>query len=210
MIVERLVVGPLQTNCYIAACEKTLDAAVIDPGFDGQGIVAQAHKMGVRIVAILDTHAHGDHVMDNDLVRDETGAKVMVHEDDAPALAGAGEHLSALLERAVALKPADRLLKDGSIVDVGELRLETLHTPGHSPGSCCFLCEDVLFSGDTLFAGSAGRTDFPGGSRASLIASIAQKLMPLADDTRVLPGHGPETAIGVERASNPFTRGRLV
>ena len=205
-----LVVGPLQTNCYIVACEKTLRAAVIDPGFDGQIIVAQFNAMGLRVVAILDTHAHGDHVMDNDLVRAETGAKVMVHEDDAQALAGAGEHLPALLGRTVAVKSADRLLSDGSIVEIGGLQLETLHTPGHTPGSCCFLCEGVLFSGDTLFAGSVGRTDLPGGSRASLITSIAKRLMPLPDNTRVLPGHGPETTIGVERAHNPFTRGRLI
>jgi len=148
--------------------------------------------------------------MDNDLVRAETGAKVMVHEDDAQALAGAGEHLPALLGRTVAVKSADRLLSDGSIVEIGGLQLETLHTPGHTPGSCCFLCEGVLFSGDTLFAGSVGRTDLPGGSRASLITSIAKRLMPLPDNTRVLPGHGPETTIGVERAHNPFTRGRLI
>ena len=207
---RRLVVGPLQTNCYIVACEKTLEAAVIDPGFDGRGIVVQANTMGLAIVAIVNTHGHGDHVMDNDWVRDKTGAKVMIHKDDAPLLAGAPEHLPALLGRQVAMKPADCLLEDGSVIEIGDLDLKTIHTPGHSPGSCCFSCERTLFSGDTLFAGSAGRTDLPGGSRRALITSLVARLMPLADDTRVLPGHGPETTIGIERVRNPFTRMTVV
>lgn len=205
MIVQTLVVGPLETNCYIVACEKTLSAVVIDPGFEGQDIVAQIDRMGLHVVAIVNTHGHGDHVMANDQVRDRTSAKVMIHRDDAGMLETAAKDFAARTGLHSAVNPVDLVLDDGSAVEAGGLKLVTIHTPGHSPGSCCISCESTLFSGDTLFAGSVGRTDLPGGSRRDLVRSLS-KLMTLPDDTRVLPGHGPETTIGEERLHNPFTR----
>jgi glyoxylase-like metal-dependent hydrolase (beta-lactamase superfamily II) len=205
MITRQMAVGPLQTNCYIAACEKTSSAVVIDPGFDAEGIARQIDDMGLRVVAIVNTHGHADHVMANDRLRAITQARVMIHRDDAAMLLDAGRAFSSWTGIEATVGPADVLLEDDSVIEAGELRFVTIHTPGHTPGSCCLACEDTLFSGDTLFAGSVGRVDLPGGKGSDLRRSL-QALMKLPDDTTVLPGHGPETTIGRERRENPFVR----
>ncbi len=205
MIIRTLVVGPLKTNCYIAACERSLSAVVIDPGFDAEDIVAQIDNMGLRVVAIVNTHGHADHVMANDRLRARTGARVMIHRDDAAMLADAGRNFAAWTGLEATVGAADVLLEDDSVIEAGDLRFVTIHTPGHSPGSCCFSCESTLFSGDTLFAGSVGRVDLTGGLGRDLMRSL-ETLMTLPDDTRVLPGHGPETTIGREKRENPFAR----
>lgn len=197
-------VGALGTNCYILYCEKTLQAAVIDPGGDAAEILAEIGRRGLTVTCIINTHGHADHIGANDEIKERTGAPILIHEADAAMLTSAQKNLSVYIGQPVAGAAADRLLADGDTVEVGEIKLRVLHTPGHTPGGICLSGEGIVFSGDTLFAQSVGRTDFPGGSHAQLVSSINEKLMGLDDDAKVLPGHGPATTIGEERAMNPF------
>jgi len=199
-----LEVGHLGTNCYIIFCSRTKEAAVIDPGGNSEEIIACLNREKLKVVAIINTHGHADHIAANGKIQQTTGAPVMIHQEDAKMLTSAHSNLSMFIGASVAFAPADRLLKDGDVVKVGDIELSIIHTPGHTPGGICLRANTVLFSGDTLFAQSVGRTDFPGGSTSTLIRSIQEKLMILPDETKVLPGHGPETTIGWERVHNPF------
>lgn len=197
MIVKCLVVGTLETNCYLVSCEATNRALVIDPGGDVNSILEEVRRTRLDIVKIINTHGHLDHSLGNGELIAATGAKLLIHRLDVPLLAKG----TSLFGQEMPPGPEpDVLLQEGDMVEVEQVRLSVLHTPGHSPGSICLLGEGVVFSGDTLFCGGMGRTDFPGGSYQALLRSIKEKLLGLPRDTLVYPGHGPCTTIGRERA----------
>jgi glyoxylase-like metal-dependent hydrolase (beta-lactamase superfamily II) len=200
--------GAVDTNCYIIACPDTRRAAVIDPGAfspeEVQNILGLLERDGLKARCIINTHGHIDHIAGNRAVKQATGAPILVHADDAGRLGDGQLNGSFLFGMDIQSPPADRLIRDGEDVELGRLKLRVLHTPGHTPGGVCLLVDGVLFSGDTLFAGSVGRTDLPGGSEKAIISSIRDKLMVLPEDTSVRPGHGPRTTIGRESKNNPF------
>lgn len=203
-IVRVIFVGPLQSNCYIFGEVDSGSGIVIDPGGDPELILSEIEQTGLGICAIVNTHAHFDHAGGNRLVRQETGAPILVHREDGPSLANLAAQAMFFSLKSENSPPPDRLLEDGDIIKMGNIPLKVLHTPGHTPGGISISGPGVVFSGDVLFAGSVGRTDLPGGSFEKMMSSIRDKLLVLPDDTRVLPGHGPETTIGRERLSNPF------
>jgi hydroxyacylglutathione hydrolase len=204
MVLIRLIVGPLQVNCFILADEKTKEAVVIDPGDDAQDILKVITDKGLRVRYIVNTHAHFDHVGANKAVKDATGAELLLHEADAPVLMTVSSQSRSFGMGSVSSPPPDRLLKHGDSIVAGEVSLKVLHTPGHTPGGISLLEEGMVFTGDALFAGSIGRTDFPGGDLMTLIRSIKTNLMTLPDDTKVFSGHGPASTIGDEKRENPF------
>ncbi|SKC70110.1 MBL fold metallo-hydrolase [Maledivibacter halophilus] len=206
MYIERVVTGIYAANCYLLGCEKTNEAAVIDPGGDADDILKKINKNVLDVKYIILTHGHGDHIGAVREIKEKTGAKILIHSKDEALLKDAEKNLSSLMSGPDVSLTADRLLNDGDIVDVGELELKIIHTPGHTPGGISIKVEDVLITGDTLFAGSIGRTDFEGGSFEKIIKSIKNKLLIYDDSTKVLPGHGPASTIGNERAKNPFLR----
>lgn len=199
-----LSVGPLEANCYLVYDERTKEAAVIDPGAEGKRILREIDKHDLKVKYIINTHGHADHIGANLEVKNSTGASLMVHEDDAAMLTDAHKNFSALMGIGINKPAPDVLLHEGDVIEVGTIKLNVAHTPGHTKGGICLINEEVCFSGDTLFTGSIGRTDFPGGSYSEIIESIRTKLMPLDDKLIVYPGHGPATTIGQERRSNPF------
>lgn len=202
-----LVVGSLGVNCYILHEEGHDEAVVIDPGGSEEAVWRHISAEGLTLKAILNTHAHADHIGAVDFLREKTGAKFYLHEADAPMLLDARKNLSAFMGMPIVTKPADVLLKGGEILDICHMKFTVLHTPGHSPGGVCYLMEDRVFSGDTLFAESVGRTDFPGSSAKDLMMSVCEKLLVLPDEIKVYCGHGPETTIGHERKYNPYING---
>lgn len=202
MLLKRLPTGILQSNCYIIG-EKT-KGAVIDPGVSASEIIRAADDMGLEIIYIILTHTHFDHIKFMDDLRDRAGAKVLAHEADAPALSDSWLNGSVLFGQSETFREADKLLKDGDIIDVDGISLEVIHTPGHTPGSICIKANNWLFTGDTLFRMSIGRTDLGNGSHEDIMRSITQVLMKLDDDTVVYPGHGTSSTIGFERKHNPF------
>jgi hydroxyacylglutathione hydrolase len=204
MILVRLTVGPLQVNCFILADEKTKEAVVIDPGDDAQDILKVIKDKGLIVRYIVNTHAHFDHVGANKAVKEATGAELLLHEADAPVLATVAGQSRSFGMNPVSSPPPDRLLKHGDKIVAGEVSLKVLHTPGHTPGGISLLEQGLVFTGDSLFAGSIGRTDFPGGDLKILLRSIKTNLMMLPDDTKVFSGHGPASTIGDERRENPF------
>ena len=208
MIIKKLVVGPFASNCYIIGSESNKEGAIIDPGADAEEILKNVRDLGLKTKFIVLTHGHIDHIGALKEVKDATGAEVAIHTDDAKSLHEQGQSLSVLFGLSYSPPPPpDRLLKGGDSIDIGDLHLLVLHTPGHSPGGICLLGEEVVFSGDTLFNYGIGRTDLPGGSYSQLMNSIHTKLMILPDNAIVYPGHGPDTTIGTERRGNPFLRG---
>ena len=205
MIVEQLPVGAMQTNCYVAGCERTKTGVVIDPGDEADRIMAAVAKHGLTIQSVLLTHAHFDHIFACAGVVAATKAPLAMHKQDLPLLkAGGGAALWGL--PTPAYKEPERWLNEGDKITFGDYAFEVFFTPGHTPGHVCFYepAAGVVFDGDVLFAGGIGRTDFPGGSYEALLDSISHKLMVLPDETIVYSGHGPATTIGRERASNPF------
>jgi len=212
MDVQPLNVGPLQACCYLVAPEEGAVAAVIDPGGDAELILSQLRRRAWTPSHILLTHGHIDHVEATAAVkRAFPDAQLCIHEADAAMVTDPNACLASLIGLSFEPCEPDRLLADGDSVVVGSQALEVIHTPGHTPGGICFLARqdrapDLVFSGDTLFAGGVGRTDFPGGSFQQLLESIRQRLFALDDDTVVYPGHGEPTTIGEERRTNPFVR----
>lgn len=206
MIIRQLAVGPIQANCYILGCETTQAAAVIDPGDDPERILAEVQRAGLTIACIINTHGHFDHVGGNRQLKSTTGAELMIHPLDAPMLGQLDQMAGAFGLRAENSPAPDRLVEDGDTIAVGKLELNVLHTPGHTPGGISLHVDSCVFVGDTLFQGSIGRTDFPGGDFDTLIASIRTRLFALDDETTVYTGHGPETTIGREKQYNPFAR----
>ncbi len=204
MILESLPTGPLQVNCYLIGCEVTRKAAVIDPGGDAEQILALLAKHQLELQMVINTHGHFDHVGGNKVLLDATDAELLLHEADSPLLSRAAEHASAFGLSAELSPPAQRLLQGGERLQLGELLIDVIHTPGHTPGGICLRIADQLFVGDTLFAGSIGRTDLPGGNHQQLIDSIHNQLLDLPENLVVHPGHGPATSIGREKLNNPF------
>ena len=204
MIIEALPVGPLQVNCYIVGCEKTREALVVDPGDEGERILAAFDHAGLQTKLVVNTHGHFDHIGANAYLVEKTGAELLIHEKDVPLLAQSERH-AELFGLSVVPSPAPtRTLVGGEELSVGELRIQIIHTPGHSPGGICLLVDGHLFAGDTLFAGSIGRTDLAGGNHEQLLAAIREQLLVLPEATVVHPGHGPDTSIGREKRNNPF------
>jgi glyoxylase-like metal-dependent hydrolase (beta-lactamase superfamily II) len=204
MIVESVVVGPLMVNCYVLGCETSREGVVVDPGDDADRILEAISRLGLKVVAVINTHGHFDHTGGNRRILTETGAGLFIHELDAPMLARAVDTAAMFGLTAENSPPPSGFLREGDFIDFGEYRLRVLHTPGHTLGGCSLYWEGMVFTGDTLFADSVGRTDFPGGSSVALGKSIREKLMTLPDDTIVYPGHGPSTTIGRERKHNPY------
>ncbi len=204
LILETLVLGLFQTNCYLVGCPETQQALVLDPGGAVSPILGQAQALGLTISLVVNTHGHFDHIVGNaDLVR-QTGADLAVHELDAPLLYAPKFDFSFLLGKRRPRSQPTRLLRDGDTVGVGTLSFKVLHTPGHTPGGICLLGHGLLFSGDTLFHLGIGRTDLGGGDMETLMQSLEQVIVPLDDDLIVYPGHGPQTTVGYEKRYNPF------
>jgi hydroxyacylglutathione hydrolase len=209
MILETFPVGPLQCNCTIMGDEQTREAIVIDPGEEISRIHKRLNENGLTLKQILVTHGHIDHVGGALRLKRLTGAPIYLNESDLPQLNMMGMQAAWLGVPAPETAPPDGGLVDGQSVGLENFPARVLHTPGHTEGSVClhFAQMKLLVAGDTLFAGSIGRTDLPGGDQAQIMDSIHSRLLALPDETRVIPGHGPATLIGTERKSNPFLTG---
>lgn len=204
MLFKAFTVGQMGVNCYLLGCEETKEAIVIDPGGDAQLIIEELEQNDLKLKAIINTHGHIDHIGANEELKSATQAQLLIHEQDALMLEDPKKNLSVFIGGAVSQKPADRILKDGDNIEIGTIILEVMHTPGHTLGGICLKLDNLLFSGDTLFAEGIGRSDFPGGCHETLLSSIKTKIMMLPNETKVYPGHGPDTTIGYERENNPF------
>jgi hydroxyacylglutathione hydrolase len=206
MIQKGLTVGLLEVNCYILGDEVTKEAVVIDPGGDEDEILDLLNRNEFQLKLIIDTHGHFDHVDANQPLKEATGAKIAIHEADAQMLAKPSAEAMFFTGNRLRTSQADILLKENDILTFGQYRLKVLHTPGHTPGGISLVLEDhtYVYVGDLLFAGSIGRTDFPGGSYDALINAVKTKIFPLGDNYSVYPGHGPVTTVAQERKYNPF------
>jgi hydroxyacylglutathione hydrolase len=204
-MIEGRAMGAMGANCYLYACMESKKAVIIDPGADGKKIYQWVLEKGLKVDYILLTHGHVDHIGGVEELRALLGeVKVGIHADDAEMLTDGKKNLSSYFGPGVVCKSADFLLQDGQELMIGKEKLKVMTTPGHSPGCVCFLTNEGVFSGDTLFAGSIGRTDFPEGSLEQLLKGVKDKLMMLPEDTRVFPGHGEATSIGAEKRHNPY------
>ncbi len=210
MLIRQMTVGSMAVCCYLVACEKTRKAMLIDPGGDEKKILELIKKEGVTLEYIVNTHGHPDHVCGNAPIKKATGALIVMHREDAvffgrPEVV---EYFSILgLPQS---PPPDKLVDDGDILQVGELSFEVIHTPGHTPGGICLYSPPNLFTGDTLFVGGVGRTDFPGGDLHLFMMAIRKRLLTLPDETIVWPGHGyggSRSTIGEEKRGNPYLNG---
>lgn len=199
-MMKRFVTGPIETNSYVVWDPSTSDACLIDPGGDSEKISDFINDNGLKLKFIINTHGHGDHIAANS----DFNVPIYIHALDKDFLTDPGKNLSGAFLFPFVSPAASKVLKDGDTLKLGTLAMEIMHTPGHTPGSISIALDDIVFTGDTLFAGGVGRTDFEYGSEDNLFTSIRQKLMPLADDVVIYPGHGPESTIGEERENNPF------
>lgn len=204
MIIKELVVGPLMANCFIFGCAETKEAVVIDPGGDADRILLSLADSELKVKYIINTHGHFDHVSANGKMKDATGADILIHPLDAPMLEMLSSNAAVFGVSVENSPPCDQTIEEDDTVSFGKITLKVIHTPGHTPGGISLYTDGIVFVGDTLFAGSIGRTDFPGGDFDTLISSIKTKLFKMNDDVRVLSGHGPETSIGSEKRFNPF------
>jgi len=202
-----LIVGPLEVNCYVIGCTETKQAAIVDPGAETEKIIQLVVDSGLCPTMIINTHGHLDHVAGNADIAEHFDIPVCLHGEDLFLLNS--EDIFGLAEslNARPCPEPKRQLFDNDVLEVGNLKIRVIHTPGHTPGSCCLGVDDVCLSGDTLFAGSVGRTDLRGGNYGVLLRSLREKIMPLPDRLTLLPGHGPATTIGREKITNPFLQG---
>jgi hydroxyacylglutathione hydrolase len=212
MILEMLTVGPFQENCYVIGDEATSEGALIDPGDEAARIALAVERTNLEIGWIIITHAHIDHVGAVAALVDEYACPVLMHAEAEPMLGQLPTQAMMMGLRFGKVPAVDRHIEDDEVLEVGGLELKALYTPGHAPGHLAFYLESegLVLSGDALFAGGVGRTDLFGGDMKLLLRSIDERLMTLPDETRVLPGHGPETTIGEEQAHNPFLGGGLL
>ncbi|MCY6370454.1 MBL fold metallo-hydrolase [Clostridium ganghwense] len=199
MKIKRIPAGIYEANCYILIDEKTKEVAVIDPGGDGEILIKEIDKLDVKVNCILLTHGHMDHTDAVQDIKDKYNVPVYINPKDKEMMSAGENVFGAIWEQ-----KNDGTIEDGDTLKLGELIIKCIETAGHTPGGMCFLVENVVFTGDTLFQGSIGRTDFVGGSYELLIKNIKTKLMILPEDTIVLPGHGPESSIKYEKQNNPF------
>lgn len=206
MEVIRIPAGIYAANCYLVYDENTKEGIAIDPGGDVDDIIDRIEELGLNIKYIVLTHGHGDHIAGVMGLKSYTDAKVAIHKDDAPMVKDEEKNLSSKMAMGKVEFEADILLEEKDTIEFGNLSCEVIHTPGHTPGGISLKIEDSLFTGDTLFTGSIGRTDFEGSSFDSIMNSIKTKLIVFPDDTKVYPGHGPSSTIKMEKRNNPFLR----
>ncbi len=205
MVIKKLAVGPLESNCFVIVDENTKEVLVIDPGDEPDRILDLISENNFSVKYIVCTHAHFDHVGAVPDLKKETGAKIVIHRDEIEIYKNTREQAALLWGYELdPLPEPDMLASEGDKLEIGDLIFEIMHTPGHSPGGICLYGEGILITGDTLFAGSVGRTDFYGGNLEKLKNSF-KRLMSLSDEVRVLPGHGPESTIGKEKTDNFFS-----
>jgi glyoxylase-like metal-dependent hydrolase (beta-lactamase superfamily II) len=197
MLIETFTVGMLLTNCYVVNCQETKEAIIIDPGMEFSSEAEQIFKYigqaGLRAKLIVNTHGHADHVNGDAVFQEKYKVPICIHREDSSSIEGLVKDVF----------PATVPLEEGSLITFGHESLKVMHTPGHTPGSICLLGEKLVFTGDTLFAGGIGRTDFPGGSISDMWLSL-QKLVRLPDYFLIYPGHGPTSVMGEEKTNNPF------
>jgi hydroxyacylglutathione hydrolase len=203
MIIKKFIVGPLENNCFIIADENSKECLVIDPGDEPDRILNFINKNNFQLKYIICTHAHFDHVAAVSDIKEETKAKIVLHRDDLEIYKSTKDQAAAWGFELESQPEPDIFVSEGDKLEIGDLSFEIIHTPGHSPGGICLYGEGILITGDTLFAGSVGRTDLYGGDINKLKESF-KRLLSLPDDVRVLPGHGPESTIGHERVDNFF------
>jgi len=204
LIIKRLAVGPIMANCFILGCDESFEAAVIDPGDEADKILLTLAEYKLQVKYIINTHGHFDHVGANKRMSEVTGAPILIHALDVPMLGQLSKSAAAWGMSADDSPAPEKTIDEGDEISFGNHTLSVLHTPGHTPGGVSLHTDGHVFVGDTLFAGSIGRTDFPGGDFNTLKASIQDKLFTLSDEVVVYTGHGPETTIGQERQHNPF------
>lgn len=200
IILEKIEVGPQQTNCYLLGCQKTSEALIIDPGDDYPEIEEAIQRKELSPKLIVNTHGHIDHIGADGRFK----LPIWIHKLDEAFLNDPMKNLSAFVGSSGTFPSADRLLEDKDQIKIGQLSLEVMHTPGHTPGGICLKCDKIVFTGDTLFCGGVGRTDFSYSSEKDLFKSIKEKLLVLDDETTIYPGHGPSSTIGEEKCTNPF------
>jgi len=204
--IKKIVVGPLASNCYIIWDKKSNEGAVIDPGYDAEKIIKIIDEYKIKVKSILLTHGHFDHIGGLAKLKFNTKADIFAHKDDLFFIQHGKESANRWGFNIDQPPKPDVFLKDGDIIKIGNIKLNVIHTPGHSPGGLCYLYDGIIFVGDTLFQGSIGRTDFKDGSIVDLTNSIRNRLYSLPDDTKVYTGHGPETTIGFEKKYNAFVK----
>ncbi|MCK4460789.1 MAG: MBL fold metallo-hydrolase [candidate division Zixibacteria bacterium] len=206
MKLETLVVGPYEVNCFLYYDEQNGDGVIFDPGADHERIEHAVTKAGFEPSAILLTHGHGDHIAAVEAVKNRYDIPLYVGAGEEELLKNPSANVSAMVGHPIVAPEADIVLNDEQLITIGSITLKVLATPGHSPGGICYLDErhNRLFCGDSLFWGSIGRTDLPGGSLEVLLESIRSKILTLPDTVVCLPGHGPQTTVGAERVNNPF------
>ena len=201
---ELIVVGSLETNCYVVYCQDSLECAVVDPGAEADRIFQLIARKSLKPALILNTHGHIDHIGANKDIKEKFNIPLYIHSADSAMLGNIKQSEMAAFLGVTDSPSPDHLLNDGDKIKIGKSFLRVIHTPGHSPGSVCFLGDGFLLSGDTLFLGGVGRTDLPGGSWKDIESSIKNKILTMPDEMIVLPGHGPFTTVGQEKRANPF------
>lgn len=203
MILERMEVGAFAANCYLVACPETKEAVIVDPGAEGRYIIRRVKELELKVKYIINTHGHIDHVGSNGEMKEAFDVPILIHEKDISMFRSPQASLALFMGKG-RLKPADQTVREGDTFQAGNLKILVLETPGHTPGSITLDINGSLFTGDTLFAGSIGRTDLPGGSYRQIIESIKTRILTYPDESEVYPGHGPPTTVGEERHFNPF------
>ncbi len=206
-ILRKIAVGPLVENVYIVGWKASGECMVVDAGAEAERILHEVELLGLKVKLIVNTHGHGDHTAAVAGIQEATSAPFAIHEADVPLLKGSASWISQAIADYQPPPDPDRLLSEGDTVEVGGLSFSVLETPGHTPGGISLYGHGVVLTGDTLFQGSIGRYDLPGGDGRQLLESISAKLLTLPEETVVLPGHGMESTIGEEKRSNPFLRG---
>jgi len=203
---ETVVVGALETNCYLVYCKETLECAVIDPGAEAEKIFSVISRKNLKPAIVINTHGHFDHIGANKDIKDKYKIPLYIHSLDSKMLGFIQRLGLSFFPGSKGSPPPDKLLEDGENIEIGKSYLKVIHTPGHSPGSISLIGDGFIISGDALFSGGVGRTDLPGGSLDDLENSIKNKILILPEETIVLPGHGPSTTVAKEKSSNPFIR----